>query len=137
MLLFDELNVPFTHDDVTKAIKQLQNNKSGGPDLLINEIFIHGKDVFTPFLLTLFNKNFDIDYFPECWSEGFIIPLHKKGSLNDVNNYRGITLLSCLGTLFTRILNTRLCNWAESYNVYIEAQAGFRSKMGTADNIFV
>jgi len=88
-------------------------------------------------LLSLFNKIFDIGYFPECWSEGFIIPLHKKESLNDVNNYRGITLLSCLGKLFTKILNTRLCNWAESYNVYIEAQAGFKSKMGTTDNIFV
>jgi len=84
-VIFDELNVPFSHKDVTKAIKQLHNNKSGGPDLFINEIFIHGRDVLTPFLLSLFNKVFDIGYFPQCWSEGFIIPLHKKGSLNDVN----------------------------------------------------
>jgi len=30
-----------------------------------------------------------------------------------------------------------LNNWAEKYHVYIEAQAGFRGKMGTVDNIFV
>ena len=66
-----------------------------------------------------------------------MIPLHIKGTINDVNNYRGITLLSTMGKLFTRILNNRLSDWAESYNVYIETQVGFRAKMSTVDNVFV
>ena len=33
-------------------------------------------------------------------------------------------------------MNNRLTDWAENYQVYIESQAGFRSKMGTVDNIF-
>ena len=78
-----------------------------------------------------------MSYFPEEWEEGYIIPLHKKGSANDVENYRGITLLSILGKLFTRVLNNRLSEWAENYYVLIEAQAGFRPGMGTTDNIFV
>ena len=77
------------------------------------------------------------DYFPESWSAGEIIPLHKKGDKNNVDNYRGITLLSTLGKLFSRILNNRLSTWAETFSVYIEAQAGFREHMSTTDNIFV
>ena len=42
-----------------------------------------------------------------------------------------------LGKLFTRILNNRVMSRADRYNVYIEAQAGFRSGMSTSDNIFV
>ena len=42
-----------------------------------------------------------------------------------------------MGKLFTRVLNNRLAEWAESYGVLIEAQAGFRPGMSTADNIFV
>lgn len=80
---------------------------------------------------------FNQGYFPVCWSEGYIVPIHKKGSLNNVENYRGITLLSVLGKLFTRVLNNRLSEWAENYYIYIEAQAGFRSNMSTVDNIFV
>ena len=34
------------------------------------------------------------------------------------------------------MLNDRLTEWAENYQVYFEAQAGFRSNMGTVDNIF-
>jgi len=108
-IMFNELNMPFSSNDVKKAIQQLQNNKSCGPDLYINEIFINGKDTLVPYLLSLFNKIFDIGYFPDSWSEGYVVPLHKKGNINDTNYYRGITLLSCIGKLFTRILNNRLC----------------------------
>ena len=87
------MNLDFTHEDVLNAIKQLKLNKSGGPDKLINEFLINGKHILTNTLCKLFNKIFEIGYFPDEWSEGYVIPLHKKGSLNDVGNYRGITLL--------------------------------------------
>ena len=61
--------------------------------------------------------------------------LHKKRKPDDVSNFRGITLLSALGKIFTRILN-RLTDWAEEYYVYIKAQAGFRSNMSTVDNMY-
>lgn len=67
----------------------------------------------------------------------FIIPILKKGDIDEPANYRGITLLSTLGKLFTRILNNRLNEWAERYRIYIEAQAGLRKNMGTVDNIFI
>ena len=80
---------------------------------------------------------FEKGHFPEVWSEGYVMPLHKKGNVNDVENYRGITLLSTVGKLFTRILNNRLGEWAETYGVLIEAQGGFRAGMSTGDYIFV
>lgn len=89
-----------------------------------------------PTICDLFNKIFESGVFPEDWTEGFVIPLHKKGSVNDVENYRGITLLSTLEKSFTRVLNNR-SDWAGKYFVLIEAQAGFRVDMGTVDDIFV
>ena len=136
-IMFDELNLNFSHDEVLRSIKQLKTNKSGGPDNLINEFFIHGKIVLVPILCNLFNKIFETGIFPQEWSEGYIIPLHKKGPLNDVENYRGITLLSALGKLFTRMLSNRLSDWSDRYFVLIEAQAGFRANMSTIDDVFV
>ena len=52
-------------------------------------------------------------------------------------NYRGITLLSVLGKLFTRILNNRSDGWAEKYQIYIEAQNGFRRGKGIADRAYI
>ena len=136
-IMFEELNSNFSHVDVLKAIKQLKTNKSGGPDKLIDEMFIHSKNVLVPTLCNLFNKLFEIGKFPDDWSKGYVIPLHKKGNANEVENYRGITLLSSLGKLFTRVINNRLNEWAENYSFLIEAQAGFRIHMSTVDNIFV
>ena len=133
----DELNVDITSNEIQKAISQLKQNRSGGPDGFLNEFFIHGATELLPYLLELFNKILIVGYFPEVWSEGYIVPIHKKGKLDDVNNFRGITLLSTLGKLFTRILNNRLTEWAEEYAIYIEAQAGFRANMSTTDNIYV
>ena len=53
------------------------------------------------------------------------------------DNYRGITLLSALGKLFTRVLNNRLDGWAEAYGIYPEAQNGFRKGRGTTDSLFI
>ena len=64
-------------------------------DCLLNEYFIETIDIYLPFMCDIFNAVLDSGVFPDSWSEGIVIPLHKKGDTNDVNNYRGITLLSC------------------------------------------
>ena len=135
--MFDELNIVISEVEIHNAINQLRLGKSGGPDNVLNEFFRYGTDVLMPYLCKLFNTVFDKGYFPEKWTDGFIVPLHKKGSKAEVENYRGITLLSTFGKLFTRILNNRLNEWAETYHVYTEAQAGFRRQMGTIDNVFI
>ena len=99
--------------------------------------YYNGKEFLLSTLHILFNAVLDKGYFPKEWTLGEIIPLHKKGDKANVQNYRGITLLSTLSKLFTRILNNRLTSWAEEYGIYIEAQAGFRQHMSTVDNVFV
>ena len=69
---------------------------------------------------------------------GDILPIYKnKGSVNLPENYRPITPLSCLGKLFTSILNNRLNKFAEKYEIICHNQAGFRRGLSTSDNLFV
>ena len=136
-ILFQEVDSEITTDEINKAIDQLKLNKATGLDLILNEFIIYGNNQLLLLLLRLFNVMFLKGYFPESWSEGLILPLHKKGSVDSVENYRGITFLSVISKLFTIILNNRLSHWAEDNSVYIEAQGGFRSKMGTIDSMFV
>ena len=95
-------------------------------------------NIFMPLYVSLFNKIFDSGIFPEDWTFGMIIPIYKKkGNIDKCDNYRGITLLSCLGKLFTNILNTRLLNFCENSAILMENQAGFRKNYSTTDHIFV
>ena len=76
-----------------------------------------GQSVIRPFLVTLFNKILETQYYPEEWSIGIITPLHKTGELDNPDNYRGITLDSCISKLFTRLLNNRLTEVIENKNL--------------------
>lgn len=68
--MFDELDIPFSVDENLLSVKQLQNDKSAGPALYLNECFKYSKDVEVIHVLPLFNKIYDVGYFPTAWSEG-------------------------------------------------------------------
>ena len=60
-----------------------------------------------------------------------------SGSSDDPNNYRGITLLNCIGKIFTSILYKRISDWEEVRNLLPEEQFGFRKYRRTTDCIFI
>ncbi len=75
---------------------------------------------------------------PTEWLIGVIVPLYKsKGDIQDINSYKGITLLSCMGKLFTSILNERLSKCSDAVNIICETQAGFRHGYCTLNHIFL
>ena len=65
------------------------------------------------------------------------MPIHKKGSIHDPNNYRGITVSSALGKLFNTILNNRLTQFLNENGAMCENQIGFKKKCRTSDHMFV
>ena len=74
---------------------------------------------------------------PEEWVIGLIRPIYKnRGSRKDPDNYRGITLLSCMGKLFTLMLNERLKCFININGLLHEEKTGFRDDYSTIDRIF-
>lgn len=51
--------------------------------------------------------------------------------------YRGITLLSILGKIYTAIIKERLTKWCEMKEIIVEEQGGFRRERSTVDQIFI
>ena len=79
---------------------------------------------------------FDNGFVPDEGLVGIIKPIYKnKGDPTQPENYRPITLLSCLGKLFTSILSKRLEDYACEINLIGETQAGFRKNYPTLDHI--
>ena len=77
--IFWELDRPISIAEVESVIKKLESNKAICPgDNLLNEYFIESSDIISGHLTDMFNIIFDSGIFPECWSKGYIVPLHKK-----------------------------------------------------------
>ena len=133
--VYPELDVPFTDEEVKLGINSLKNNKAAGSDELVNELYKVCLDL-QPRLTVLFNKILYSGKYPRGWTCGIIIPIFKKGNPNDIKNYRGITLLSTLSKLFTKVIHSRLAKWSEQYSKNHAGQAGFRQGYSTNDNLF-
>ena len=54
------------------------------------------------FIVFFINK-LNLGYISESWSDGYTLLWHKKGKLDDVNNLKGITLLSSLGKILLEL----------------------------------
>ena len=134
---FEELDKPITLSELESVIHKLKRNKAYGNDMLINEYFIECFDILSSHLLDMFNKILDSGHFPLKWSEGVIVPVFKKNDPCIAQNYRGITLVSCLSKIFTSVINKRLNEWVENNNILSDAQFGFRRGRSTIDAIFV
>ena len=131
------LNSPITVAEIEKCISSLKNSKSPGTDSILNEYIKSTKHLLLPVYVRLFNTILNTGIIPTAWVEGLIIPLYKnKGDSLNVDNYRPITLLSCLGKLFTAVLNNRLNTFLEDLDILKENQAGFRQAYSTSDHIF-
>jgi len=122
--------------EIRTALQKLRSGKAAGPDQIISEFLKASEAQVLPFLTSLFNKMFQEGIFPTEWTKSIIVPLHKKGDRDNPDNYRGISLLSCVSKIFTGVLNARLMKWAEENSVITDAQAGFRRRHSTVDHIF-
>ena len=132
------LNKHISAEEICKCIKNLKNGKCPGEDQILNEYIKSTQHIFLPIYVKLFNTVFDSGIIPSAWLEGIIRPIYKnKGDIKNVENFRPITILSCLGKLFTSMLNNRLTEFVDKNNELSENQAGFRKGYGTTDHIFV
>ena len=118
--------------------KNKKNHKAAGPDGIIGELLKHSSesDIIITFLVNFFNYLFDSGTYPEKWTESIILPLYKKGNIMNPNNYRGISLCDVTSKLYSTIINRRLQEWVEEYNITGEFQAGFKRSYSTIDHIF-
>ncbi|XP_071136947.1 uncharacterized protein [Mytilus edulis] len=96
--IYDEiLNGIITQTEVAEAIKKLKNSKAPGIDSILNEYLKNTPPEFISMYCKLFNIVLDTGIIPDSWLLGIIKPVFKnKGNPQDPDNFRAITLISCL-----------------------------------------
>ena len=82
-------------------------------------------------LSDIINLSFEIGTFPQCLKTANVIPIHKKDSKLDVNNYRPISLLSNLSKIIEKRMHSRLTSFLNKYNCLYNLQFGFRNRHST------
>ena len=76
--------------------------------------------------LSMIYKNcIDTGIFPDSWKKSNIVPVHKKGDKQLLENYRPVSLLPMLGKVFEKILFNNMFEYLQENNLLCENQSGF------------
>ena len=97
-----------TVEETLKAIDSLKPTMSAGPDRISNRLIKGLKfNICNPFTKVA-NISLETGTFPSLWKQGNVIPIHKKESRLDPNNYRPVSLMSNLGKLLELLVLRKL-----------------------------
>ena len=102
------LDYPITENELNKASYIIGPGKASGYDSVSNEMILGLMEVNPGLIIKLFNCILSKNSKIYQWSVSLITLIFKKGLKTDPNNYRGISVVSCFGKLFSSILNQRL-----------------------------
>ena len=127
----------YSTDLINKIGKTLKNGKSAFIDGSINEVIKNSLNEMSIVFQKLFNHIEVSAQFPKTWKSSFLVPLHKKGSPGDPNNYRGLAVGSNVGKFYTKMLNEKLKSFCNAHNILSSQQFGFREDFRTSDAVFV
>jgi Reverse transcriptase (RNA-dependent DNA polymerase) len=118
-------------DEIVLAVKFLSSDKACGLDEVVTQILklneIHC------LLLNILNNIYQSKKPPAEWLISILVPVHKKGSVSDTNNHRGLALMSVTAKLYNRILLVRIRNGLDASLRY--HQNGFRSESATSQHV--
>ena len=82
-------------------------------------------------LAILFNACFDFGIFPTSLKTAKVVSVYKAGDINEVTNYRPISILSTFSKILEKLVHTRTLSFLKCHSVLIPTQYGFRPKYST------
>jgi hypothetical protein len=139
-LYIEELDSNFTKGEVKEFTSRMKNNKASGRDGIPAEFWkvLSNGEQGIGILTNMFNKIKNGKQFPLEWKTPIIHPIYKgRGNREKPGNYRGISLLSVCGKIFSGTLARRLRDWLINHKRLSRFQVGFIKGKQTMDNTFV
>ena len=62
--------------------------------------------------------------FPDVWKKSNILPIHKKGDKQTINNYQPVSSLPVCWEIVKRLIFNSLCKYLEDNNLLSVHQSG-------------
>ena len=134
----NQVNLIIAHiseEEVLEILKSLPTNKGTGPSSIPTKFLLMIADLVIAPLSNLINVSFSTGVFPDILKTAKVIPLHKGGSTQELNNFRPISLLSIFDKIMEKLMHKRLYSFIEEHNILFKNQFGFRKGSSTAHSL--
>ena len=119
-------SIHFSSSDIVKIISRLDPNKAHGHDMLsIRMIKLCGNSI-CKLLSIIFKDCLSEGKFPHELKKANVVPVHKKGNKQSLENYRPISLLPICSNIFERLIYNEMFTFFTENNLISPNQSGFR-----------
>ena len=118
-------------EEVEKKLKELNVNKSAGPDGIHPRVYRELSSAIALPLCTIFNKSLSECKIPNSWRTATVSPIYKKGNKQVPENYRPVSLTSIASKILESFVREHLICHMKTNNLLSSKQFGFLSGRST------
>ena len=122
-------------DDITKELNNISVHSATGPDKISPKILKECKDQLAEPLLKLWQRSLETGQIPKILKQQTIVPIFKKGSRGNPENYRPVSPTSHVIKICERIIKKKMMNFIEENNILVAEQYGFRKGRSCASQL--
>ena len=133
----NQINFVIAHisnEEILDIINSLENKTTGPFSIPVKLLSLIPDLIIIP-LAYIINMSLLTGVYPDLLKVVKVIPIHKGGSTQDVNNYRPISLLSIFDKIIEKIMHNRLYTFLELHNILFRNQFGFRKNNSTVHTL--
>ena len=118
-------SIDIKESDILNIVKSLDANKAHGhDDISIRMLKLSQKSILNPLKL-IFENYLRTRLFPDQWKKANVVPIHKKGDKQLIENYRPASLLPICGKVFERLIFSSWFNYFTESHLLSPHQSGF------------
>jgi len=122
--------------EVQQAIKTLKTKSASGYDEISNIVIkLSAPYIISP-LTYICNSIFNNGIFPDRLKYAVVTPVYKKGSKQNISNYRPISILPSFSKVVEKLIYNRLYKHFEINDILTQNQFGFRKHYSTDEAAF-
>ncbi len=129
--------ITFTMATVEKAVSQLSNTASPGPDGITPMCYKQGGSFVTKALVDIFQRSLDSSSVPEALKTAFITPIWKGSDKTKAASYRPVALTSHLSKIFERLIRAPMIAFLEAQGKMDPSQHGARAGRSTVSQLLI
>ena len=111
--------------EVVKIIEKLKNKGNGLVDISVKTIK-NTAHIFSVHIVLLYNFSIEKCVFPDMLKKARVMPGHKSGQKDLIDNFRPISNLPVVSKIFEKLTHQRIVSFVERYDLLSESQFGFR-----------
>lgn len=128
-------DVQITYEGIVSLLLNINVKKSIGPDGIPNDFLRRYAEWVAHYLYIIFNASIEQKRVPDDWLIAKVVPTHKCGDPQRMDNYRPISLTCVCCKLLEHIISKAMYTYLEGTKTFFPNQHGFRQNLSTVTQL--